>query len=241
MKYCTKCGVQLDDHSKFCVNCGQPVDDGIARNSAPQTPVATPAPKKKGGAGKFIAIGILIFAVIVAAVCFFVGRNALMDEFGLTEREEIVLDEPSVAPSTSGEEAALTKAYEYLNSLPFSYEGLVDQLEFEGFSNSEATYAANNCGADWYQQALLKAWDYLDSVALSYDGMISQLEYEGFTYAEALYGADNCGADWYEQAVKKAKDYLSNSYFTDAELIDQLVFEGFTYDQAVYGVDAAGI
>lgn len=43
---------------------------------------------------------------------------------------------------------ALERAYEYLEYTAFSYTGLIDQLEFEGFSTSEATYAVDNCGAD---------------------------------------------------------------------------------------------
>ena len=34
------------------------------------------------------------------------------------------------------------KAYEYLDYTSFSLAGLIDQLEFEGFSNAEATYGA---------------------------------------------------------------------------------------------------
>ncbi|MCI9211327.1 MAG: hypothetical protein HFI83_11835 [Eubacterium sp.] len=30
----------------------------------------------------------------------------------------------------------------------FSHDGLVKQLEFEGFTNEESTFAADNCGAD---------------------------------------------------------------------------------------------
>ncbi|MEI3391017.1 MAG: Ltp family lipoprotein [Clostridia bacterium] len=39
-----------------------------------------------------------------------------------------------------GEKNALNKAKSYLNYTAFSYSGLVKQLEFEGFSNSEARF-----------------------------------------------------------------------------------------------------
>lgn len=138
--------------------------------------------------------------------------------------------------ATSGEKNALSKAKSYLEYSAFSYSGLIEQLEYEGYTASEAKYGADNCGADWYEQAVRKAKDYLNYSAFSYAGLIEQLEYEGFTNAQAKYGADNCGADWYEQAAKKAKEYLSYSSFSRSQLIAQLEYEGFTSAQAEYGV-----
>lgn len=93
-------------------------------------------------------------------------------------------------PVSSGKRNALKKAKDYLNVLPFSYSGLIEQLEYEGYSNSEATYAADNCGADWYEQAVKSAKRYLEVMAFSRSGLIDQLEYEGFTYNQAVYGVD---------------------------------------------------
>ena len=143
--------------------------------------------------------------------------------------------------SKTGDSSAEAKAKSYLNSSAFSYTGLIDQLEYEGFSESEATYAVKNCGANWKEQALKSAKSYLRSSSFSYSGLIDQLEYEGFTEDEAKYGVDHCGADWNEQAVKSAKSYMRSSPdMGRGSLIDQLKYEGFSYDQAVYGVDHAG-
>lgn len=111
--------------------------------------------------------------------------------------------------ATTGEKNALDKAYSYLDYTYFSYTGLIDQLEFEKYSTEEATFAADNCGADWNEQAVGKAKSYLESSNFSYTGLIDQLEYEGFTTEQATHGADNCGADWNEQAAGKAESYLS--------------------------------
>ena len=92
-----------------------------------------------------------------------------------------------------GERNALASAKQYLNSMAFSYSGLIEQLEYEGYSNSEATYAADNCGADWYEQAALSAKQYLNSMSFSRQGLIEQLEYEGFTYDQAVYGVEQNG------------------------------------------------
>lgn len=164
-----------------------------------------------------------------------------------TKSETVSESEPTAEtqPETSSipyeYQNALTKADDYLRYSSFSYTGLIDQLEYEGCTTEAATYAADNCGADWYEQAAKTASDYLSFSAFSYSGLIDQLEYEGFTAEEATYAADNCGADWNEQAAKKASDYLNFSSFDRSRLIEQLEFEGFTHDQAVYGADQNGL
>lgn len=142
--------------------------------------------------------------------------------------------------ATTGEKNALKKAKSYLEYSAFSRDGLIGQLEFEGYTNSEATYGVDNVGADWNEQAIKKAGQYLEYSAFSYTGLVEQLEFEKFTHEQAVYGVDNCGADWNEQAVKKAAQYLEYSSFSKDGLIGQLEFEGFTHDQAVYGVTQNG-
>ena len=90
---------------------------------------------------------------------------------------------------TTEQSSALQKADDYLSISAFSHDGLVDQLEYEGFSTEDATYAADNCGADWNEQAAKKAQDYRDMQAFSHKGLVDQLEYEGFTAEQAEYGA----------------------------------------------------
>ena len=77
--------------------------------------------------------------------------------------------------------------------MPFSYSGLIKQLEFEGYSTEDATYAADNCDADWNEQAVKKAKQYLETTAFSRDGLIEQLEFEGYTAEQAAYGAEQSG------------------------------------------------
>lgn len=165
----------------------------------------------------------------------YVYKNA--DNVNVDDNEkESSPETPSRSTGTLGQQNALKKARSYLNSSAFSYDGLVDQLEYEGFSHSEAVYGADNCGADWNDQALQKALRYLKHSAFSESGLIEQLEYEGFTPSQAEYGVSHCGADWDEQAAKKAASYLRHSSFSRSDLIDQLEYEGFSYSQAVYGV-----
>ena len=141
---------------------------------------------------------------------------------------------------TMGQINALGSAKTYLMFSAFSYDGLIEQLEFEKYSHEDAVYAADHCGADWDKQALKSAENYLDFSAFSYEGLIQQLEFEKYTKAQAKYAADHCGADWNEQAAKSAKTYLDFGSFSYENLIEQLEFEGFTNEQAVYGAKANG-
>lgn len=94
---------------------------------------------------------------------------------------------------TTGQKNALKKALSYLNLSAFSRSGLIKQLEFEGFTTEEATYAVDNSGADWNEQAVKKAASYLRLTAFSKEGLIHQLEFEGFTHEQAVYGAEQNG------------------------------------------------
>ena len=95
--------------------------------------------------------------------------------------------------ATMGEKNALKTAKRYLSHSNFSHDGLVGQLQFEKYSLSEATFAADNCGADWNEQAAGKAASYLKHSSFSRERLIEQLEYEGFTYEQAVYGASQNG------------------------------------------------
>ncbi|MGV8907030.1 MAG: Ltp family lipoprotein [Acetobacterium sp.] len=94
---------------------------------------------------------------------------------------------------TMGQKNALGKAKEYLDYTAFSHNSLIEQLKYEGFSDEDAIYAADNCGADWNGQAAQKALEYLDYSSFSRSGLIDQLMYEGFTGDQAEYGATTVG------------------------------------------------
>lgn len=75
----------------------------------------------------------------------------------------------------------------------FSRKGLIEQLEFEGYSTKDATFAVVSLNVDWNEQAAKKAEDYLDYDNFSRSGLIEQLEFEGFTTAQATYGVNQTG------------------------------------------------
>lgn len=99
----------------------------------------------------------------------------------------------STPSPTTGEKNALRSAREYLSFSAFSYTGLIKQLEYEGYSTEEATYAADNCNANWNEQAAKSAKEYLDMSSFSRQELINQLIYEGYTQEQAEYGVTRNG------------------------------------------------
>ena len=88
---------------------------------------------------------------------------------------------------------AVRKALNYLDSSAFSRESLIEQLEYEGFTKSDATFGVDYINVDWMEQAALKAQDYLDTSPFSRQGLIDQLLYEGFTQEQAAFGVKQVG------------------------------------------------
>lgn len=110
-----------------------------------------------------------------------------------TTSDEVQTETTETGLTTMGERNALRQASNYLSLMGFSYSGLIRQLEYEGYSTEEATYAADHCGADWNAQAAKKAKSYLDFMSFSRSGLIAQLEFDGFTSEQAKYGAEANG------------------------------------------------
>lgn len=104
-------------------------------------------------------------------------------------------DSPVSQPvaTTVSQRAALSQAKSYLDVSAFSYEGLIDQLEYEQYTHEDAVYAVDNCGADWNEQAAKSAESYLSIMSFSRNKLIDQLEYEGFTHEQAVYGVEQNG------------------------------------------------
>ncbi|MGR9049752.1 Ltp family lipoprotein [Halobacillus faecis] len=94
---------------------------------------------------------------------------------------------------TVSQKQAVAMAEHYINFMAFSKSGLIDQLEFEGFSTEDATYGVENITVDWQEQAVIKAEEYLDFMAFSRQGLIDQLVFEGFSQEHAAYAASQVG------------------------------------------------
>lgn len=96
--------------------------------------------------------------------------------------------EPTSQVSVS-QKNAIRRAQSYLNFSSFSRTGLIEQLEYEGFTTEESTFAVDSLAVDWNQQAANKGASYLEMTGFSRSGLIDQLMYEGFTEEQANFGA----------------------------------------------------
>lgn len=153
---------------------------------------------------KLTVISAALLLLLSLCACYSSPRSSV-SSYGSsypssTYRPSTSTPRPTVKPSptssaTMGEQNALKSAKAYLAlGSGFSRQGLIDQLKFEGFTDSEAEYAVKNCGADWKQEAVKCAAGYLDlDFGFSKSKLIEQLEYEGFTHDQAVYGAEQNG------------------------------------------------
>ncbi|WP_336672005.1 Ltp family lipoprotein [Tsukamurella sp. USMM236] len=105
----------------------------------------------------------------------------------------VVVSATPLPQTPASQSNAVSKAKEYLNYSAFSRTGLIAQLEYEGFSTSDSTYAVDNIVVNWNEQAAKKAKEYLAYSSFSRSGLIDQLMYEGFTSAQAAYGVNAVG------------------------------------------------
>lgn len=112
------------------------------------------------------------------------------------EATEATNEAPAAAPApdlTIGQKNAVDSARNYLSFMPFSRSGLIDQLEYEGYSTEDATFAVDHIAPDWYEQAAKSAQNYLDLMSFSRQGLIDQLVFEGFSQDEAEHGVTAVG------------------------------------------------
>jgi len=101
--------------------------------------------------------------------------------------------ETSAPKESISQKNARSKAETYLDVLPFSRTGLIKQLNFDGFSDSDGAYAVDSITVDWNEQAALKSKSYLDIMSFSRSGLITQLLFDGFTQSQAEYGVSTTG------------------------------------------------
>ncbi len=167
--------------------------------------------EKRGGIIGFLIVLVVLGAILTLVIT--VGKQSTTsvssyssyrtspNKTGSTSSSSSSSRSSSSSSSTTtkaktANDMALDKAKEYLRYMSFSKQGLINQLEYEGFTSAQAKYGVDNCGADWNAQAAAKAKEYLKYMSFSKQGLIDQLEYEGFTSAQAKYGVEHCGMDW---------------------------------------------
>lgn len=183
--------------------------------STPQSPtqsdsMASPAPKRKK---RWVIGGAAALMLALAASC---GGSDSADQ----GNDAISQGADAAASAAEGESSnpdsvnggsdnnedvprefknALSQAQNYVNSMPFSEAGLLDQLtsDYGGqFPLEAAQYAVENVEADWNAEALEAAENYQDVMPMSDADLYNQLTSEHgekFTSEQAQYAMDNLG------------------------------------------------
>ena len=196
-----------------------------------------------------IAIGVVLTLSVIGAITEDEeASNESSPENAPTDEEVVSGDTLERAPTTSVPTTTTAArsypselfdmAASYLRYSSFSRDGLINQLEYEGFTTEEATAAVDAQEADWNAQAVGSAENYLGFTAFSRQWLIEQLESDGYTNSEATFGVDAQNADWNEQASQSARNLLSFGGFSRQGLIEQLEYEGYTNSEATFGADA---
>ena len=92
--------------------------------------------------------------------------------------------EPAAPEYTISQTNAIASASQYLAIMGFSRASLIRQLEFEGYSTEDATFAVDTLAPDWNAEAAQSAQQYLDTMSFSRQGLYDQLAFEGFEPAQ---------------------------------------------------------
>lgn len=146
-----------------------------------------------------LALALSTTIALLATGCVFTPSGVPEDTTETTiavatpTETEAVEEAEADSDLTLAQQNAIGQAESYLSFTAFSREGLIEQLEYEGYSNADATFAVDAINVDWNEQAALQAEQYLELMSFSRQGLIDQLLYEGFTQEQAEYGASAVG------------------------------------------------
>lgn len=136
---------------------------------------------------KLFALLLCLCMVFAFCAC---GDSSSSDEAASEDvvAEEAVEETTAADPTaemTTTQKNAYKAGLNYLDTVPFSKQGLIDQLSSEygdGYEKEDAEFAVNaieeNGEVDWVEQAKKAAENYLDTMSFSKDGLIEQLESE---------------------------------------------------------------
>src|SRR5262245_31422904 len=161
-------------------------------------PVEQPT-RKKRRKWPWVIAAVAVIGVIVGVSSG--GGTAAEDEpsrqgGGNHAAEKPEQDKPEF---TVAQTEAIEAAQQYVDTMPFSRAGLVDQMTSEygsGFTQAQAEFAINHIDVDWNAEAVEAAESYLDTMAFSRAGLIDQLTSpygSQFTMDQAVHAANQVG------------------------------------------------
>jgi hypothetical protein len=152
--------------------------------------------------GRVFEMRFLSIAAAWLAIAAIVGACAPEQAGTTAPREQGAATAPAPTEQAANDDGlstaqqnAIESAESYLSFSAFSQSGLIEQLEFEGYSTADATFAVESLDVDWNEQAAKSAAAYLEMSSFSLSALIEQLEFEGFTPEQAAYGANKAYGD----------------------------------------------
>ncbi|MBE6037764.1 MAG: hypothetical protein E7218_00975 [Anaerofustis stercorihominis] len=233
--YCKAEQNKISNTSSYKDNRSSRENQGQKKPSVHSRPTAGGNTRRKSSVPAITGIGIVIVVfvlIMVIGIFSYIFSNVMF----------VPVKEPAhsiTVPEnmTDVQEEALKEAHKQLEYFDISYNELVETLQWMGYSFDDAIFAAEYCGADWYDEAHKCARYYVECSYFSYTGLIDQLTFDGFTEEEIKYAVENCGADWYEEALECAKSCIEHSGMSYKALKQQLEFEGFTETEISYAID----
>lgn len=131
----------------------------------------------------------------------YTGNLTINDTTYRVEKGKVDVDDPvkeattaaASGNATDSQKKAMESAADHLVDMAFSRPHLIAQLQSEGFSEADATYAADHSNIDWNQQAYYKAQEYLALTTFSHQDLVDQLVLDQFTNEQAEYGVTKSG------------------------------------------------
>lgn len=138
-KYCQSCGKEIMPGMKNCPNCGKKIKKPIYKK-----------------VWFWILIAFFVIGVVSSAGSNNTESSKKKEETSVTQDKDDKSNltkskekETAKPKETTSQKNAVKKAKSYLKYDAFSRKGLIEQLEFEGFSNEDATYGVDSCDVDW--------------------------------------------------------------------------------------------
>ena len=160
-----------------------------------------------------------------------------------TQSAKPVVETESQAAAKQRAATYLTQDFSSSMRPLFSRVIIIQKLREDGFSPSDAAYAAGAVAHDWSAEAELMAIDYVADPSNSRLGLIADLTAEGFTQSESNFAIAQLEASypnnfywetiWLDQADRYlAAELYSGANFSRNEAVSFLLSAGFTGSEA---------
>lgn len=241
--FCSQCGKELSENSKFCNNCGAPVEAATQESPVQATPQVTPqeVPKKKSKAGLVIGLVILLLALLAGGgVLFFMNLpvNKISRAFGDGNVEAAVALYDKVT-SEKDSEKVVAMATSYAIQLKDDYLIEAEGMTYDMVCNSLDTL---DTGITEDSQVLADIKSIVDTYKESRDNYANaEAQAESGNYAEALdlYATVIKADEVYYEKAQNGITTVSDAIRTDAiNVITSLADEG-DFDGAQAELDNA--